>query len=369
MNRKHKLSRSAIGIAVCAFTLSASKEVQLLPAGQFRAKDGRPKDVPHWYIDAALAEIIIAEIARLNNSLVIDYEHQSLLAVSNGQPAPAAAWFKKLEWREADGLYAIDVEWTQRAAAMIEAKEYLYISPVFSYDKKTGAIKSIINAALTNNPALDGMDEVTAQAAATRFSTETQELLTMNLDELLANIRWLLNLPLLATPEEIAAELQKAADVIKNGNPEAAAAGFSLPALLEARNTEIVALRAAAPDPAKYVPIDAMQAVQTELATLRADVNGREVDGLVTAALTDGRLLPPQEAWARGLGGKDIAALKSYLDIAQPVAALSGTQTGGKKPGDSGDGEQLTESQLAVCKAMGVSEDDFKKTLQAQPQG
>lgn len=67
----------------------------------------------------------------------------------------------------------------------------------------------------------------------------------MNLDELLANIRWLLNLPLLATPEEIAAELQKAADVIKNGNPEAAAAGFSLPALLEARNTEIVALRAA----------------------------------------------------------------------------------------------------------------------------
>lgn len=112
-----------------------------------------------------------------------------------------------------------------------------------------------------------------------------------------------------------------------------------------------------------------MQAVQTELATLRADVNGREVDGLVTAALTDGRLLPPQEAWARGLGGKDIAALKSYLDIAQPVAALSGTQTGGKKPGDSGDGEQLTESQLAVCKAMGVSEDDFKKTLQAQPQG
>ncbi|KIO49654.1 hypothetical protein SQ11_05615 [Nitrosospira sp. NpAV] len=354
-----------MGFAACAFALSASAEVQLLPAGKFRATDGRPKDAPHWYIDATLAQAIIDQLAGRSNPLVIDYEHQSLLAAKNGQPAPAAAWFKKLEWREGDGLYAIDVEWTARASALIEAKEYLYISPVFSYDKKTGAIRSIFNAALTNNPALDGMDDVVAQAAATRFSTETQELLTMNLDELLNNIRWLLNLPTLATTEEVVAELQKAVDVIKNGNPEAATVGFSLPTLLAARNTEIVELKAASPDPAKYVPIDTMKAVQDELASLRAEVNGREVDSLVTAALADGRLLPPQEAWARELGGKDIAALKGYLDTAQPVAALSGTQTGGKKPGEGGNDEQLTESQLAVCKAMGVSPEEFKKTLGA----
>src|SRR5579871_1568223 len=169
MSRKTKSSPAAIGIAACAFALTASKEVQLLPAGKFRATDGRPKDAPHWYIDGPLAEAVIAQVAGLTNSLVIDYEHQSLLAANNGQPAPAAAWFKSLEWRDGDGLYAIDVEWTARAAAMIEAKEYLYISPVFGYDKKTGAVKSLINAALTNNPALDGMDEVAVQAAATRL--------------------------------------------------------------------------------------------------------------------------------------------------------------------------------------------------------
>lgn len=360
-----QLRKLASAIAVCAFAVTAGKEVQLLPAGKFRSLDGRPKDAPHWYIDAALAAAIIAQLDGRDNRLVIDYEHQSLLAADNGQPAPASGWFKKLEWREGDGLYAVDVEWTARAQAMIEAKEYLYISPVFSYDKKTGAVMAILNAALTNNPALDGMDEVTVQAAA-RFLTEGQESLAMDLEELLNNIRWMLNLPTLATPEEVTAELQKAVDLIKAGNPEAAAAGFSLPALIAGRNTEIAALKSAPLDLAKYVPIDVMRAVQTELASLRAEVNAREVDGLVTAALSDGRLLPPQEAWARALGGKDVAALQGYLDTAQPVAALTGTQTGGKGPKqDSGDA-QLSESQLAVCTSMGIAPEDFKKTLAAE---
>ena len=356
-----QLRKFTPAIAACAFAVTAGKEVQLLPAGKFRAMDGRPKDAPHWFIDAALAAGIIAQLDGRDNRLVIDYEHQSLLAADNGQPAPASGWFRQLEWREGDGLYAVDVEWTARATTMIEAKEYLYISPVFSYDKKTGAVMAILNAALTNNPALDGMDEVAVQAAA-RFLTETQESLAMDMEELLNNIRWMLNLPTLATPEEVTAELQKAVDLIKAGNPETAAAGFSLSALMAGRNAEIAALKSASPDPAKYVPIDVMQAVQTDLAALRADVNAREVDGLVTAALSDGRLLPPQEAWARALGGKDVAALKGYLDTAQPVAALTGTQTGGKEP-EAGNGVQLSDSQLAVCTAMGVSPEDFKKTL------
>ena len=359
-----KRATSGNSIAACAFAVTAGKEVQLLPAGKFRSLDGRPKDAPHWYIDAALAADIIAQLDGRDNRLVIDYEHQTLLAVNNGQPAPASGWFKKLEWREGDGLYAVDVEWTARATAMIESKEYLYISPVFSYDKKTGAVMAILNAALTNNPALDGMDEVAVQAAA-RFLTEGQESLNMTIEELLAQLRWMLNLPALATPEEITAELQKAVDLIKAGNPEAAAAGFSLPALIAGRNTEIAALKSASPDPARYVPIDVMQAVQTELAALRAEVNGREVNGLVAAALSDGKLLPPQEAWARELGGKDVAALKGYLDTAQPVAALTGTQTGGKQP-EPGNTAQLSESQLAVCASMGVSPEDFKKTLAAE---
>lgn len=72
--------------------------------GKFRATDGRPHDVPHWFIDADLAAQIIAEFEARANRTVVDYEHQTLLAAQNGQPAPAAGWFGKLEWRES-GLY------------------------------------------------------------------------------------------------------------------------------------------------------------------------------------------------------------------------------------------------------------------------
>jgi phage I-like protein len=35
------------GIAACAISVTAANEIQLFPAGKFRATDGRPHDVPH----------------------------------------------------------------------------------------------------------------------------------------------------------------------------------------------------------------------------------------------------------------------------------------------------------------------------------
>jgi hypothetical protein len=49
-------------------------------------------------------------------------------------------------------LLGSSVKWTARATAMIKAGEYRYISPVFQYNKETGAVIRLINAALTNNP-------------------------------------------------------------------------------------------------------------------------------------------------------------------------------------------------------------------------
>ena len=45
------------------------------------------------------------------------------------------------------------MEWTQRARAMIEAREYRYISPVFEYRKDSREITRIVGAGLTNDPA------------------------------------------------------------------------------------------------------------------------------------------------------------------------------------------------------------------------
>nr|WP_250636818.1 phage protease [Pseudomonas aeruginosa] len=80
------------------------------------------------------------------------------------------------------------------------------------------------------------------------------------------------------------------------------------------------------PDPAKFVPLEAVTDLQEQIAALTARLNGGELDRLVGAALQDGRLLPSLEQWARDLGGKDIGQLKAYLDKAAPIAALTRLQ-------------------------------------------
>ncbi len=363
MNRKNL--HKNLGIAACAVSVTPTGEVQLFPAGEFRANDGRPKDAPHWYIDAELAAAIIADFEARQNDTVIDYEHQTMLTVENGQPAPAAGWFSKLEWR-GDGLYAVDVRWTERATGLIEGEEYKYISPVFTYDKKTGAIKSLLNAALTNNPALDGMEAV---AASQLLINQHHDKETLKMEGLMEQLRWLLNLPVTSTAEEITAELQKAIDQIKAAAASAASLpGFDVVALIKTQAEQIAALTATAanPDPAKYVAVSVMQALQNEVTALHVKINKMEVDDLVEVALSSGKLLPHQEDWARSCGEKNLKFLKDYLATAQPIAALTKTQTDGNPPTVTTNEHQLDENQLAVCAAMGVAPVDFAKTLQAQ---
>lgn len=140
---------------------AAFTEFRMLPAGVFRAADGsgRPAGVPGWSINGAIAQRIIAGRAG-RDDLVIDYEHQTIAAAANGQPAPAAGWIGRLEWREGDGLHAAGVRWTNRAAAMIAAREYRFISPVFTFDGKTGEVGDIQSAGLTNNPGLAGLTDL-----------------------------------------------------------------------------------------------------------------------------------------------------------------------------------------------------------------
>jgi phage I-like protein len=152
-------------LASLAMDLNAGGEAQLTPAGAFRGLDGRPTEVSAWRIDAAIAQRLMARFNARAKRTVIDYEHQTLHAEKNGQPAPAAGWFGKLEWRDGQGLFSVGTEWNARAKAMIEAKEYRYISPVFAYSTRTGEVLDIFHAALTNAPALGGMAEVALRAA------------------------------------------------------------------------------------------------------------------------------------------------------------------------------------------------------------
>lgn len=355
------------GIAACSLSITASGEVQLTPAGRFVGRDGRPMDAPGWFIDATIAAKLIAAANERATPYVIDYDHQTLLAKENGKPAPAAGFFKTLEWREGVGLFAIDVEWTENAKDYIASGEFKFISPVIGYDKATGNVIALYMAAITNNPSIDGMNEVLLSTAALHFQFTPTSLTTETvMDELLEQLRWMLNLPVGSTADEVKAQLQKLIDQIKTEPNATAAASFDLIGHIAAQRASIASLSAVTPDPAKFVAVEVMQSLQTQVAQLSADLTTKNVNEVVVAALNANKLLPSQETWARAWGAKDLPALQSYIASAPAIAALSGMQTTNVPP--SMQTASLTENQAALCAVMGVKPEDFLKTLQAEAQ-
>lgn len=362
MNRKHT-TPIAFAIAACSYGLPVpainSNEIilQLTPAGKFQPADGRQMSVPHWHIDQTIATQVIQRFNARNQPVVIDYEHQTLRKEENGQPAPAAAWMRELIWEEGKGLFA-RVELTTKARNAIAEKEYLYISPVFRY-APNGDVTEMEMAALTNTPALHGMQALELRAAATFGYQHDDEEKPMN--KLLAAIIAGLALQATATEDEAVAALNAhfSKDPLKGVRDT-----LGLPAT--ATETEMVAactsLKTQNPDPAKFVPISTMTQMQGEIAVLTNKLNARDaadLDVSIQSALKDGRLLASQEAWARDLGKTNIAALNSFLATAQPIAALTSSRTQGRPPANVGDGE-LTADELAVCTQMGISAEEFK---------
>lgn len=357
-------------VAACSYSLGAlaanSNEIilQLTPAGEFRATDGRPEKIPAWRIDSVAATQVINRFNARKQPVVIDYEHQTLHKETNGQPAPAAAWIRELIWREGEGLFA-RAELTSNARAAIEGKEYLYFSPVFRYDGKTGQVLELEMGALTNTPAVHGMNALELRAAATFGYQSNNEDNKMN-KTLLALIA-ALSLQATTTEDEAIAALSArlAQDPLKKLREALGADAAANEDVLVAACTT---LKNKNPDPANYAPISVMNDLKTQVAALTSKLAARDeadVNASITAALSDGRLLPAQEAWARDLGKTNVAALTSFLATATPLAALTQSQTGGKPPAKAEGEGDLTAEELAVCTNMGIAPEDFKKSKSA----
>lgn len=121
----------------------------------------------------------------------------------------------------------------------------------------------------------------------------------------------------------------------------------------------------ATPDPAKFVPVEAVNALQTQVASLNAIVAARQVEEVLAPALADGRVPKALEAWARELGNNNLAALTQYIANAQPIAALTGTQTNGQPPAGVKDANGLSQEELAVCSASGIDPKTYAETKAA----
>lgn len=332
-------------IARLSLDLSGRDEVQLLPDGEFAARDGRPGKGRRWHLDAAAAQRLVEQASTRETPYVIDYDHQTLMVAQNGQPAPAAGWFKALVYRPGQGLYATDVQWTERARALIDAGEYRFLSPVFGFDDR-GTVTELLMAAITNVPALDQLEEVQLKAAASLSVQSFQETSAMN--ELLKKL-----LAALALPET-------------TSEADAVAACTALKAKadgVDALQGEVVALRAKVMDPTKFVPVEVANDLKTQVAALTTRVNEREVEDLILLAIAAGKLATPAEqAYARSIGKDSIAQLRTYIEAAPAIPALRSTQTGGSRPAGQDAGE-LSDEQLAICRHTGLAPDAFKAAL------
>ncbi len=156
-------ARVQVALLASALALLADGRAQVLPAGDFKARDGRPGPGKTWRLSeergAALAASINSTAAR--TPLVVDYDHQTIHASKTGAKAPAAGWMKAVEWVPQKGMFST-VAWTDSARRAIAAGEYLFFSPVIEYDDDTGEITNVLMGSLVNYPAILGMDQVMA---------------------------------------------------------------------------------------------------------------------------------------------------------------------------------------------------------------
>jgi len=341
-------------------------EVQLIPFGTHETNKGK------FTLDAEAAELVMKAAQTRQNDSVIDYEHQTLKDVE----APAAGWIKQLVNKGKDGIWGL-VEWTPRATQYLKNKEYRYLSPVFLKSETTGRVVKFINAALTNDPAIDGMIPVVNKSRPV-----TAGDLRKSISPLLAKAEMpVVNKTQLdnggATAENTTEENSNMDQILQAlGLDPTATIQDALSAIEALKNAsqqqvackgvlEVLGLKANASESEVTGTIMAMKTGSTATAdlvkqvnTLNAKIVGRDADDLVTQAMKDGKVLPAQKDWALAYAKSDPEGFKTF--VAKAVAVVP---VGEIKPGDlpaKPEGE-LTETEMQVCKRMGISREDFLK--------
>lgn len=326
------MSKPAVKVASLAFEIAAAgtvpTEAHLLPVGPFRAADGRPEDCEAWQLDAEIAANVIQRLRERKNDTLIDYEHQSLRSEWNGQPVIAAGWFHDMAWRDGKGLYAVGVDWTTTAQQRITDKEYRYISAVFYYYSATGEVLDVISVALTNTPAIDGLDGLDDDdgmaALSKRFSLPTLNPETSDMPR----------------PEEELAALR-----VTHAQTET-----TLAALTAERDTLKTQLAALTTE--RDTLTGELAALNKQISDEKAAAEAQKKTDLITAALTDGRMAPALKPWAEK---QSLAALTEFLETSGPLPITQRQASDGHTTGTAA----LTAEQKAIAEKMGVTEEEF----------
>lgn len=298
--------------------------VQLTPRGPvLPGIDGRS-----WVLSDPAAVIAACRAARGGSiEIPVDFEHASHVKGAAGERADAIGWVRDLEAR--DGALWGRVEWLATGREAVAGRAYRFLSPGFSFRPGTREVSRLLSVGLTNVPNF-------SMPALNRSNEET------------------------AMDPEVLKALGLAPDA------SATAAVVAISALKAAEQTALN--RAQAPDPDKFVPKADFELATNRVNTLEAEKAARteaEIAATVDAAVAAGKIAPVSKdyhlASCRAEGGLErfraMVEATPAFGIAQPKADPKGAT-----PGKG----QLNADELAVCRQMGMSPEDFAAARAAE---
>lgn len=320
----------------------APSEIQLSPLGEFKDSQGRPFRVTEE--DVAM---IIRNAAGKVNDAVIDYEHQTLA----GSQAPAAGWVKEYIDKGMDGLWGI-VDWTGRATEYLKNREYRYLSPVLLAQKKDadGFWRPSIfhSAGLTNTPQIDGMVPI-----VNKFEPQNKEE-----GHMLEKLIQALKLSADATEEDVLKAIEELQRKAEESEPAALANKGAIPKdIIDALGLQDGASVSEAKATIFAMKQTGNQVNPEEFRKLKEDLAKRNRDELVALAMKDGKITAAQKGWAETYALTDPEGFKVFVNKA-PVVVPMDKMPGGEEQRKEGE---LEEAQKLVNKALGVSDEAFKK--------
>lgn len=295
----------------------APEWVHLFPDGHMTGRDGREFDLSD-------PGALLLAFQSGGVDLPIDYEHQNDRpeARANG-PVPAAGWIKELKLA-AGGLWG-RVEWTATAREMIGNREYRFISPSILYHPKTKAIVKLKGAGLVHNRNL----HLTALA---REETDMPDAPKITPDAKLPLVQRLAKLLGLAPDADEAEVAAAIADLVGEK---------------------------ASPDPARFVPVEAMQDLLRDRNARLATMSARAVSGRVEDALRRGFITPAMRTWATALCAQDPDSFEQFLASSVPAYAhltreLLPTAFASQSTAQGSAGAE------AICRQLGLPADTLK---------
>jgi len=302
--------------------------------------------------------------------LSMDWEHQAL--AEPPVEAPASAWWTP-ELRDGE-LWATNVKWTPRAEQQLRNKEYRYFSPAFTFDEESRRPERIINAALTNIPAMDGIAPLVAANAVAPTAKETKDMEELNaLKARLASMETemsTLRTSLAAKTEECAALTVRLSAMGDDDKETCRVAGLKFDAPKAERLSAVAALAATSArlrevtgqttDAGALATLTVWKADSAAVAQLRADATAleertvaSELKSLLETGEAEGRIPPGadhpirksvMEAFLGMGGGKASSAGIVWLKAHIPTMAkvVEGTATSAAGGGASPDSKQST---------------------------